>query len=145
VKRKYYVYLVQTLGLLCMAAALYLGWVQQLAADAAAIREALTEPQLTAQAAAAWHGFPESVLLTLRGPVFWLGLAIVVAAPWLPIPDSRGRGPEVPAREGRERVVEPPAPVTEPTESRAGAARPTRKARPKGSATRVLDPPAPHV
>jgi hypothetical protein len=91
VKRRLCVCLVQALGLLCVAVALYLGWVQQLTADATAIREAMSAPQAAVRAAAVWDGFPGGLLFALRGPVFWLGLAIVLVAFWLPVPDSQGR------------------------------------------------------
>jgi hypothetical protein len=90
VKRKYAVYLVQAIGLLCIAAGLYLGWVHELAAHAAAIRGGLSDGQLAVHTTARF-GLPGALVSALRGPAFWLGLVIVVAAPWLPIPDSQGR------------------------------------------------------
>ena len=148
-KRKYVICLVQTLGLLCMMLSLYLGWVQQLAADATAIREALG-PQSAAQAAGAWHGFSGAVLFALRGPVFWFGLVVAIAAWWLPAMDSRGRRSREAKALAASAIVPRPTAAVQATVDPPGTPRdprrvPSRGRRPHALDQRVLDPPAPRA
>jgi hypothetical protein len=144
-KRKYCVYVVQALGLLSIAAGLYVGWVQQLAVDAAAIRLAPTSPPMAAQAAAAWNGLPQFLLVALRGPAFWLGLALIIAAPWLPIPESQGRRSDVPVPEAGSRVRGRRVPSTGRSEPGAGAVAAAGGDAIRARTTRVLGPRTPRV